>query len=102
MGYLFHRTKDDIVLNQIHFIVPWYFHDADVIIKKALLKFDCSSAMLSKIIMFKIHCITKEKYEEMYKTNEESDERMNLSVGEDLESFIERIKTGKIKVTIPD
>ena len=50
--------------------------------------------------MYKQHCVTKEKYEVMYKTNEESDKRMDLSVGEDLESFIERIKTGKINEDI--
>ena len=38
----------------------------------------------------------------MYKTNEESEERMDLSVGEDLETFIEKIKNGEInKDTIP-
>ena len=53
--------------------------------------------------MAKENCITKEKYEEMYKTNEESEKRMDLSVGEDLETFIGRIKNGEInKDTIPE
>ena len=53
--------------------------------------------------MHKRHCITKEKFEEMYKTEEESETRMDLSVGEDLETFIERIKNGEInKDTIPE
>ena len=53
--------------------------------------------------MTKENCITKEKYEEMYKTNEESEKRMDLSVGEDLETFIGRIKNGEInKDTIPE
>ena len=53
--------------------------------------------------MGKEKCITKEKFEEMYKTEEESETRMDLSVGEDLETFIERIKNGKInKDTIPE
>ena len=65
-------------------------------IKKALKKFNCKSAILTDICMTKRNCITKEKYEEMYKTNEESEKRMDLSVGEDLETFIERIKNGKI------
>jgi len=70
--------------------------------KELLKKIGCTSAMLSMIQMKKQQCITKEKYEELYQTNEESDKRMDLSVGEDLESFIERIKTGKInKETIP-
>ena len=39
----------------------------------------------------------------MYKTEEESETRMDLSVGEDLETFIERIKNGEInKGTIPE
>ena len=39
----------------------------------------------------------------MYKTEEESETRMDLSVGEDLETFIERIKNGEInKDTIPE
>ena len=39
----------------------------------------------------------------MYKIDEESEKRMNLSVGEDLETFIHRIKNGEInKDTIPE
>ena len=97
MEYLFHPTKDRIVLNQIHFIVPMLnFYNVRDGVKKALKTYGGTSAMLSMIAMYKQHCITMEKYEEMYKTNERSDTRKDLSVGEDLESFIERIKTGKI------
>ena len=96
MEYLFHPTQDNIVLNQLHFILTYYYlDDVDYVIeeiKKALKNFGCSSAMLSAIRMDKHYCITKEKYEEMYKTNEESGKRMDLSVGEDLETFIGRIK----------
>ena len=35
-------------------------------------------------------------FEEMYKTKEESETRMDLSVGEDLETFIGRLKNGEI------
>jgi len=53
--------------------------------------------------MFKHHCITKEKVEEMYQTKEKNETRMDLSVGEDLESFIARIKNREInKYTIPE
>ena len=39
----------------------------------------------------------------MYKTEEVSETRMDLSIGEDLETFIERIKNGEInKDTIPE
>ena len=65
--------------------------------------FGCSPAILSLIYMYKNNCITKEEYEERYKTNEETEERMDLSVGEDLETFIGRIKNGEInKDTIPE
>ena len=47
-------------------------------------------------MMSKHRCITKEKFDEMYKTNEESEERTDVSVGEDLETFIGNIKTGEM------
>ena len=72
-------------------------------IKKALMTFGCTPAISSLIYMNKNNCITKEKHDEMYKTNEETEERMDLSIGEDLETFIGRIKNGKInKDTIPN
>ena len=71
-------------------------------IKKILKQFGYTSAILSKIDTTKYNCITKEVYEKMYKTNEENQNRKDLSVGEDLETFIERIKNGQInKDTIP-
>ena len=104
MEYLFHPTQDNIVLNQLHFILSSSSTDAiREGIRKALKEFGCPSAILSRIYMTKENCITKEKYEEMYKTNEESEKRMDLSVGEDLETFIGRIKNGEInKDTIPE
>ena len=112
MEYSFHPTQGSIVLNQLHFIVPFervsfYYsylkNDVHKGIKKALKKFGFTSAILSKIYMVKTNCITMEKYEEMYKTNEESDDRKDLSVGEDLETFIENIKNGKMnKAVIPE
>ena len=104
MEYLFHPTQDNIVLHQLHFIIPTPFtkNQAKKEIKKALKKFNCKSGILSRIRMSKENCITKEKYEKMYKTNEESEKRMDLSVGEDLETFIGRIKNGEInKDTFP-
>ena len=59
-------------------------------------EFDCASAILSIIKMDKFNCITMEQYEEMYKTNEDSERRKDLSVGEDLETFIANIKNGEI------
>ena len=108
MEYSFHPTQDSIVLNQLHFIVPFervsfYYsylkNDVHKGIKKALKKFGFTSAILSKIYMVKTNCITMEKYEEMYKTNEESEKREDLSVGEDLETFIGNIKMGKFPIS---
>ena len=65
-------------------------------IKRALQNSGYTSAILSSIIMSKHNCITKEKFDELYKTNEGSEERTDLSVGEDLETFIENIKTGEM------
>ena len=72
-------------------------------ITKALHEFGCTSAILTVVHMDKHYCITKEKFEEMYQTKEESETSMDFSAGEDLETFIERIKNGKInKDTIPE
>ena len=92
--------QDNIVLNQLHFIIPLLFEGYSGYpmkqgIQKALKKFGCTSAILSTIAMHREHCITKERYDELYKANEES-ERKDLSVGEDLETFIGRIKNGEI------
>ena len=108
MEYLFQPIQDNIVPNQLHFILLSYYYssfrfDPKKGVKKALKKFGCTSAILSGIYMTKENCITKEKYEEMYKTNEESKIRMDLSVGKDLETLIGRIKNGEInKDTIPE
>ena len=102
MEFLFHPSQDNIVLNQMHFIVPDYgcVNEAKRGIQKALKNFGGTSAILSLINMRKYNCSTKEKYNKMYKTEEE---REDLSVGEDLETFIERIKNGEInKHTIPE
>ena len=109
MKYLFHPTQDNIVLHPLHFIVPYGYSEYYITyiikagIKKTLKMFGCTSAILSIIGMTKENCITKENYENMYKTNEKSENRMDLSVEEDLETFIGRIKNGEInKDTIPE
>ena len=112
MEYLLHPNQDDIVFNPIHFIVAGdleiEYHDDKLkkmkeCIEKVLRKFSRPSAILSLIHMRKLNCITRERYEKMYLTNEKTEERMNLSVGEDLETFIEKIKNGEVrKSTIPD
>ena len=95
--------QDNSFIRQIHFIevtsgYDYLFFIKEDGIKKALKKFGHASAFLSEISMVKHNCITKEKYEEMYKTSEESEEREDLSVGEDLEYFIGQIRKGKFLV----
>ena len=107
MNYLFHPIQDNNVLHQTHFIVSIFDHsivsNIESGIKKALMKFGCTSAILSNVTAAKFNCITKEKYEEMYKANKETEKREDLSVGEDLETFIRKIKNGQInKYTIPE
>ena len=107
MKYFIHPTQDNIAMHQIHFIVPTYldaFHgQVQREVNQALSKFNYPSVMLSFIQKHKYNCISKEKYEEMYKINAESAEREDLSAGEHLffiliETFIQQIKTGKYMV----
>ena len=89
----------------MHFIIPHYYSGNYIRkkIQKALKKYDCTSAILSLIGMSKQNCITKERYEKMYQINKDSEERMDLSVREDLETFIGEIKNGEInEYTIPE
>ena len=52
--------------------------------------------------MSKNNCITKEKYDAMYKKMEDNDNRKDLSVGEDLETLMRKIKNHKMnKDSIP-
>ena len=105
MKYFLDPTQGNSDLNQMHFIIAGDSNAFEIEkgIQKALKEFGRSSAILSLIKMYKENCITKEKYEQMYKTNEKSETRMDLSVAEDLETFIEKLKNGKINIdTIPE
>ena len=96
--------------NQLHFL---YFNSDENRIKnrepnrvknlfrEAMKIYGYESAMVSMIEMFKRNCITKEKFDLEYRIkNDENDmkneERDDLSVGEDLESFYSRIKNGEM------
>ena len=76
MEFLFHPSQDNIVLNQMHFIVPDYYleNEAKRGVQKALKNYGFTSAILSIISMLKEHCITKEKFDKMYKTKEKNEE----------------------------
>ena len=53
--------------------------------------------------MNKEKCITKEKYEELYKIDEEIEAKEDLSLGDDLETFVTNVQHGEItKKTISD
>ena len=89
----------------MHFIVPDSYNDTRVKngIKNALKNFACKSAILSIISTDKHNCITKEKYEEMYKTNEKKEKRKDLSVGEDLDTFFIRgqeVMNGEVPILV--
>ena len=59
--------------------------------------------LLTILTMFKQRRITKEKYEQEYKINDEIDERGDLTLGDDLETFVTNIKHGGMaKATISD
>ena len=66
-------------------------------IRRVLKKFRRTSGLLSFIRRRKYNCITKEQFDEMYKTNQESEERIDLSAGDDLETLIGSIKSGVIE-----
>ena len=71
--------------------------------KRAMKCYGYASAMFSRIFMTKENCITKEQFDIEYGiTNDEeanitaTEERDDLSVGEDLETLIRRIKNREI------
>ena len=97
-SHIFDPTQENIVLNQIHIISPTIVGDREFIkgIKTALKKFNLESTLLTCLYMAKYRCITKEKYEEAYKINEDIEERGDLSLGDDLETFVTNIKHGRL------
>ena len=93
----------NIVLNPIHIIAPHFSWGGERAIiamkmglKTALKKYDLKSTLLTFLHMYKQNCITKEKYTEEYKINDEIGEREELSLGEDLETFLTNIKQGRL------
>ena len=105
---------DEFDQNQLHFV--WAFggfelaHPKDKInsIKRTIKKYGYESAIISLIDMSKQNCITKEQFDIEYGiTNNENEneikkeERDDLSVGEDIETLIEKMKNGEItKATV--
>ena len=53
------------------------------------------NAMFTFVASHKKWCITSEDFEIFYKVDEDVDRRDDVSIGEDLESLLERIKSGE-------
>ena len=95
--------------NHLHFVITkydtnfaedylTYMHPVQTLMRK----FDFQIATFTFLACRKSHCITQEEFEENYCVDDQIDDRNDLSVGEDLESFLERIKNGVIcKETLP-
>ena len=64
--------------------------------KRAMKMFNHESSMVSCLCLKKVNCVTKEKIDIQYENKKENEQRQDLSVGEDLETLIERIKNGEI------
>ena len=96
------------VSNQLHMIMAIQYSDSLQIllmnVKRVLKRFGCKSAMLSMIAMWKNNCITKEELDIEYGITDgeeerniaNQEERYDLSVGDDLETLIKRIKNAKV------
>ena len=71
----------------------WFFINS---VKTFAVQCGIENAIFTFLVTKKTRCITQENFEDLYKTDEDVDERDDLSIGEDLESLIERIKSGEI------
>ena len=101
---------DEFYQNQLHFVWTYGkgFELADPkgkinSIKRTIKKYGYESAIISLIDMSKHNCITKEQFDIEYGiTNNENEneikmkERNDLSVGEDIETLIKKMKNGEI------
>ena len=100
--------SDKIFANQLHMIWAgsWWSLDATLDnMKHAMKSYGYESAMFSKIFMTKENCITKEQFDIEYgitnygeANTTDKEERVDLSLGEDLETLIRRIKNREITI----
>ena len=98
---IFDPTQENTILNQIHIIAPCFIsfeHAREIVmgLKTAFKKYNLKSTLLTFLDIYKQRCITKEKYEEAYKINKKIEERGDLSLGDDLETFVTNMKHGKM------
>ena len=98
--------SDKIFPNQLHMIWAGFRWSLDEILKKikrVMKSYGYKSAMFSRIYMTRANCITKEQFDIEYGITNDgeanttaTEERDDLSLGEDLETLIRRIKNGEI------
>jgi len=100
--------SDKIFSNQLHviWVCFWWGMSFEEILKKikrVMKSYGYQSAMVSMIFMTKENCITKEQFDIEYRITNDgeadttaTEERDDLSLGEDLETLIRRIRNGEI------
>ena len=98
--YAEQSKRDKTDTNTVHFIWAGHIYDCDDIlktIKNEMARFGLKKGMVSFLQRHRFHCVTKEKYEELYEKGGQIDgTKMELSLGDDLEDFLNRIKNNEI------
>ena len=98
--YAEQSKRDKTDTNIVHFIWAGHIYDCDDIlktIKNEMARFGLKKGMVSFLQKHRFHCVTKEKYEELYEKGGQIDgSNMELSLGDDLEDFLNRIKNNEI------
>ena len=98
--YAEQSKRDKTDKNTVHFIWTGQFYGCNVILKTIYDKmatFGLKRGVVSFLHKQPYHCVTKEKYEELYKFGGHIDRwKMKMSFGDDLEDFLERIKNNEI------
>ena len=98
--YAEQSKRDETDTNTIHFVWASQIHDYRYIlrtIKDKMAKFGLKRGMITFLYKYRHHCVTKETYEQLYKQGGEiNGDKMMLSLGDDLEDFLNSIKNNKI------
>ena len=98
--YAEQSKRDKTDKNTVHFIWADHKYDLDEIlrtIKNEMTRVGLKKGMVSFLQQHRYRCVTKEKYEQLYENGGEIDGgRTKLSLGDDLEDFLNRIKNNEI------
>ena len=98
--YAEQSKRDKTDTNTVHFIWADHKYDLDEIlrtIKNEMTRVGLKKGMVSFLQKHRYRCVTKEKYEQLYENGGEIDGgRTKLSLGDDLEDFLNRIKNNEI------